>query len=330
VTVTEAPPVAARTIFELFAEAKRMVGPVGKDSTNTQQHFNYRGIDAVVNAIAKAFDELGIIPVPMLERYEYKEGVEIGQKRSLMGHVQVEVSYRFYGPLGDYFDAKVPGEAMDSGDKATPKAMSVAYRICLLQTLNLPTSDPDPDSQSYERPTAGRRSGDDFDNAAPAAPRNGRQDQDRPEQSQRREIPPQEPLDDDDTWAQLIADIKTLADCEHAVVTLKDDYNRGEITAQRTTQVLYWIRQKETRVRAEAGSEAAAPADDDPAQAWIAAFRAELAKAADEQLPPMRGRIGRAVADRAITPEQGSQLNQEIVERRRALSQDQAAKATAA
>jgi hypothetical protein len=29
--------------------------------------------------------------------------------------------------------------------------MSVAYRIALLQTLNLPTTDPDPDSESFER-----------------------------------------------------------------------------------------------------------------------------------------------------------------------------------
>ena len=40
---------------------------------------------------------------------------------------------------------------MDVGDKGTPKAMSVAYRIVLLQMLCIPTDEPDPDSQSYER-----------------------------------------------------------------------------------------------------------------------------------------------------------------------------------
>ena len=45
----------------------------------------------------------------------------------------------------------MPGESMDFGDKGAPKAMSVAYRIALLQTLCIPTDDPDPDSQSYER-----------------------------------------------------------------------------------------------------------------------------------------------------------------------------------
>ena len=43
---------------------------------------------------------------------------------------------------------------MDSGDKATAKAMSVAFRTALLQALALPTDEPDPDSQSYERSSA--------------------------------------------------------------------------------------------------------------------------------------------------------------------------------
>ena len=40
---------------------------------------------------------------------------------------------------------------MDAGDKATAKAMSVAFRTALLQSLCLPTDDIDPDAQSYER-----------------------------------------------------------------------------------------------------------------------------------------------------------------------------------
>jgi len=155
-----------RSIFEIFADVKREVGPVGKDSRNTTQNFNYRGIDAVVNAAAKALDTHGVITVPMLDQYDYDGNVEVGKNRSLMGHVMVQVTYRFYGPAGDHFDAKVPGEAMDSGDKATAKAMSVAYRIALLQTLNLPTDEADPDSQTYER-SPRMSAGDAWESAAP-------------------------------------------------------------------------------------------------------------------------------------------------------------------
>jgi hypothetical protein len=43
---------------------------------------------------------------------------------------------------------------MDAGDKATAKAMSVAFRTALLQSLSLPTDDVDPDAHSYERSSA--------------------------------------------------------------------------------------------------------------------------------------------------------------------------------
>jgi hypothetical protein len=68
----------------------------------------------------------------------------------------VTVTYRFYGPAGDFIEAEVPGESMDVGDKGAPKAMSVAYRILLLQALCIPTDDPEPDAQSYERGRAER------------------------------------------------------------------------------------------------------------------------------------------------------------------------------
>jgi hypothetical protein len=77
--------------------------------------------------------------------------VEIGAKHTAMGHVTLLAKYHFYGPAGDVITATVMSESMDSGDKAMAKAMSVAYRIALLQVLNLPTTEPDPDSESFER-----------------------------------------------------------------------------------------------------------------------------------------------------------------------------------
>jgi hypothetical protein len=150
------------SIQEALAAAKAAVGAVKKTGRNTQQNYNFRGIDAVVNAASPELNKAGVIVMPMLQSIEY-DTVEVGQKRTPMAHVRVRVIYRFHGPAGDYLDAEVPGESMDSGDKATPKAMSVAYRIALLQALNLPTDDADPDSQSYERSPQ-----ESFENARPA------------------------------------------------------------------------------------------------------------------------------------------------------------------
>lgn len=138
------------TIAQALTEVMKEVGAVGKKDRNASQGFNFRGIDAIVNAVSPALQKYGVIVVPSVEDYEYSS-VEIGKNRTVMGHVKLKVSYTFIGAGGDAIKATVVGEAMDSGDKATAKAMSVAFRTALLQTLSLPTDEPDPDSQSYER-----------------------------------------------------------------------------------------------------------------------------------------------------------------------------------
>lgn len=140
-------------IITRLSKAMEDVGAVGKDGRNTAQNFNFRGIDAVVNATSPAFRKHGIVVVPTLNNIAY-ETVEVGQNRSRMASVRVNVTYTFHAPDGSSVAATVAAESMDSGDKATAKAMSVAFRIALLQTLCLPTDDIDPDAQTYERSPA--------------------------------------------------------------------------------------------------------------------------------------------------------------------------------
>jgi hypothetical protein len=137
-------------IAQALSEIMKAVGGIAKKDKNTAQGFNFRGIDAVVNAVSPALQKFGVVVIPSVEEYEYQT-VEIGRNRTAMGHVKVKVSYTFIGANGDAIKATVVGEAMDSGDKATAKAMSVAFRTALLQSLALPTDEADPDAQSYER-----------------------------------------------------------------------------------------------------------------------------------------------------------------------------------
>lgn len=141
------------TVVEALTAVKADVGAVGKGGYNKQQNYPFRGIDAVISAVSPALIRHGVVVAPVATTVSYGT-VEVGQKRTPMGHCTVVVTYRFHGPGDDHMDVTVPGEAMDSGDKATAKAMSVAYRIALLQALSLPTDDVDPDSQSYERAAA--------------------------------------------------------------------------------------------------------------------------------------------------------------------------------
>lgn len=145
-------------IYQGMAAVMTAVQAIRKDGRNQVQNFNFRGIDAVVNAVGPALREQGIIVAPDVRDFIY-ETITVGQKQSVMGHVRIVVAYTFWAQDGTSLTAVAAGEAMDAGDKATPKAMSVAYRTALLQALCIPTDDPEPDAETYERGPAARPRG---------------------------------------------------------------------------------------------------------------------------------------------------------------------------
>jgi hypothetical protein len=135
-------------IQESMAAVMADVRAVAKSNKNQQQGWSFRGVDAVVNAIGPACRTHGIVIVPTVIGHEVSSIPVSGNKT--MRSVVVMVQYEFIGPEGDKLTAVSVGEAFDSGDKATAKAMSVALRTCLLQTFLLPTDEPDPDHDVYE------------------------------------------------------------------------------------------------------------------------------------------------------------------------------------
>lgn len=138
------------TVHQALQQVMAEVGPVAKDGRVDERGMKYRfrGVDAVVNAVHGAIVKAGIIVAPVKTEPVYQS---VTSKSGTAGtHCKILVTYRWFGPGGDWFDTQVAGESMDWGDKSTPKGMSVAYRTVLLQTLNLPTDDPDPDSEVFE------------------------------------------------------------------------------------------------------------------------------------------------------------------------------------
>jgi hypothetical protein len=129
------------------------VGAVKKTGHNSQSNYSFRGIDAVTSAVYPALVAHKVIVVPKVLDYQYGT-VVVGRNRTEMSHVRLTVQFTWYGPDGDELVTVCAGEAFDSGDKATAKAHSVAFRTALLQTLCLPTDEPDPDANTYERSEA--------------------------------------------------------------------------------------------------------------------------------------------------------------------------------
>lgn len=136
------------TAREVIVGVMNDVQAVGKTEKNLSQGFNFRGIDAVVNAVGPAFRKHGGFLIPTII---FKNSSILPTKNGgSMNAVALEVQFAIYGNEGEPITGSVASEAFDSGDKATAKAMSVALRTFLLQALLLPTDEPDPDSQSYE------------------------------------------------------------------------------------------------------------------------------------------------------------------------------------
>ena len=137
------------TVHQALSKVMGDVQAVKKDSKNQAQRFNFRGIDAVMNAVGPALRKHGVTILPEDVDVHRSNGTTASGKQT--AEVVVKVTYRVYGPAGDSIHGKVAAEAMDFGDKAIAKAMSVAYRTFLLQALTIPTDDPDPDGETFER-----------------------------------------------------------------------------------------------------------------------------------------------------------------------------------
>jgi len=136
------------TAREVILAVMQEVQGVAKRDRNSAQGFNFRGIDAVVNKVGPALRNAGGFILPEVK--EVTHSTALTAKGSTVNVCHMTVQYGIYGLDGDPIVGIVHSESMDSGDKATAKALSVALRSFLLQVLALPTDEPDPDSFSYE------------------------------------------------------------------------------------------------------------------------------------------------------------------------------------
>ena len=143
-------------IYELIPKGMKMIKAIGKDSVNTQQKYKFRGIDAVYNALNPVMAELGLFIVPEIidHRREERETETIynGQpKKTILKYSILTIKYTMYAPDGSNVSCTVVGEGMDSGDKASNKAMSVAMKYAMFQMFMIPTEEMvDPDQESHE------------------------------------------------------------------------------------------------------------------------------------------------------------------------------------
>lgn len=134
-------------IHEAIAALMADCPAIGKDQKNAQQGFMYRGVDTVMNALQPLMIKHGIFVAPEVIDCERQERVT--RSGSALLYTILRVRYTFFAKDGSSVSAVVQGEGMDSADKSSNKAMSVAFKYACFQVFCIPTEEMhDPDAET--------------------------------------------------------------------------------------------------------------------------------------------------------------------------------------
>lgn len=136
-------------IYRLIPKVMADVGVIEKASKNASQGYKFRGIDDVMGAFQPVLAKHQIFFVP--EVVSATQTDRESKNGGTLIYTSLTVAYTFYAPDGSFVRAVVVGEAMDSGDKSSNKAMSAALKYALLQVFCVPVeAQDDADATSHE------------------------------------------------------------------------------------------------------------------------------------------------------------------------------------
>ncbi len=149
----EPAPAAVPQIFRAIPAIMGELSAVKKEKTTQEgaRRFAYRGIDDVMNAMWPLLSKHKVFVVPEVIDQHREERQTV--KGSTLLYSILRIRFTFYAEDGSYIQAVTVGEGMDSGDKASNKAMAVALKYALFQSFCIPTEElagDDPDRQVHE------------------------------------------------------------------------------------------------------------------------------------------------------------------------------------
>ncbi len=175
-------------IYQRIAAIMAEVPAIGKNNQNQEQRYRFRGIDDVYNSLHPLFAKHQIFTTS--EILSKNREVWTNKNGTIMIEFTLQVKYRFTAIDGSFIETETMGQAMDSSDKASNKAMSMAHKAAILQIFMIPTVDiedadavtPEPHAHGYQQQPAQRPA---------AAQQNGGSERAREPQEQRPPIAPQ-------------------------------------------------------------------------------------------------------------------------------------------
>ena len=127
-----------KNVYQLISAVSAEIAKtgIGKNQTNTHQRYQFRGIDDLYNAIGPILAKHGLLMLPEIvnKRYEDRQS-----KDKTMIYAYVTMQYTFVSANdGSKHTITVCGEASDTSDKASNKAMSMAYKYACIQSFSIP------------------------------------------------------------------------------------------------------------------------------------------------------------------------------------------------
>lgn len=111
---------------------------VGKNDRNKDQGYQFRGIEAAMNALAPLLVKHGIVCFP--KHGDGQRFDRMTKSGGTLSFVTITSDFELVSVEdGSSRTVRTIGEGMDSSDKATNKAMSTAFKYALFQTFVVPT-----------------------------------------------------------------------------------------------------------------------------------------------------------------------------------------------
>lgn len=123
---------------------------LAKTNTNTQQGYKFRGIDDVYGALSGLLARYHLCVLPRVVDRQVSERET--RNGGVLFYTVLRVEFDFVSAEdGSKHTICTVGEAMDSGDKSSNKAMSAAYKYACIQAFCIPTEgDNDADTSTHE------------------------------------------------------------------------------------------------------------------------------------------------------------------------------------
>ena len=143
--------ITSKEVYKAINAVTKEMSEVGikKAGENKAQNYKFRGIDDVYNALSSVISKHGLCILPAMLERNCEE--RMSNKNSALFYVTVKARFDLVSAIdGSSHSIFTYGEAMDSGDKATNKAMSAAYKYACMQAFCIPTEgDNDADATTH-------------------------------------------------------------------------------------------------------------------------------------------------------------------------------------